>query len=73
MTNQKKAQSGPSDSELEKYVAERKEARKQALKRAGIIIICVALVFAFCLPAVGTLLNQPRLAICFLAIRLPVY
>lgn len=55
MTQQPK--SNPSDRELEEFVAARKEARKQTAKRVGIIIICVALIFAFCLPAVGTLIS----------------
>ena len=42
---------------FEEYLDAKNEHRKKFWKRLGIIIVCLALVFAFCLPAIGTLLK----------------
>ncbi len=57
MSQKDKIKTQASDAELEEFVMSQKEARKQALKRAGIIVICVVLIIAFCFPAATILLN----------------
>jgi t-SNARE complex subunit (syntaxin) len=57
MAQKDKIKAQASDVELEEFVLSRKEARKQFLKRIGIVVICVILIFAFCFPAVTTLIS----------------
>ncbi len=57
MAQKDKIKAQASDVELEEFVLSRKEARKQFLKRVGIVVICVILIFAFCFPAVTTLIS----------------
>lgn len=57
MAQKDKIKAQASDVELEEFVLSRKEARKQFLKRVGIVVICVVLIFAFCFPAVTTLIS----------------
>ena len=45
------------EEKFEEYLEYKKQRRNSFLKRLGIIIVCVALVFAFCLPAISTLLK----------------
>ena len=44
------------DRELEEFIANRSQARKELAKKVLIIIICLGLVMAFCLPSVAALL-----------------
>lgn len=41
--------------ELEEFIAARKKARASLVKKVLIIVVCIGLVFAFCLPAVSML------------------
>ena len=40
---------------LAEYAEEQREKRKALIKRIGVIILCVFLVFAFCMPAITLL------------------
>ena len=44
------------DRELEEFIAAQQKTRTSLLKKVGIIIVCVLLVFAFCLPSLVSLI-----------------
>ena len=41
---------------LAEFVEEQKQKRKDLIKRVLVIILCIALVIAFCFPAIATLI-----------------
>lgn len=45
------------EQELEEFVAAQKEKRKTMIKSAVAIVLCVGLIFAFCLPSISMLLS----------------
>ena len=42
--------------ELEEFIAAQREKRKAMLKTAVVVVLCLGLVVAFCLPSIGLLL-----------------
>lgn len=44
------------DELLEEFMAEQKQKRKDMVKRVLVILLCIFLVFAFCMPAVSLLM-----------------
>ena len=42
--------------ELEEFIAAQREKRKAMLKTAVVVVVCLRLVVAFCLPSIGLLL-----------------
>ena len=43
------------EQELQAYVTERNEKRKSLAKQVLIIVVCIGLVIAFCLPSIAAL------------------
>ena len=41
--------------ELEEFIAAQREKRKAMLKTAVVVVVCLGLVVAFCLPSIGML------------------
>ena len=41
--------------ELEEFIAAQREKRKAMLKTAVVVVVCLGLVIAFCLPSIGML------------------
>ena len=41
--------------ELEKFIAAQREKRKAMVKTAVVVVVCLGLVIAFCLPSIGML------------------
>ena len=41
--------------ELEEFIAAQREKRKAMVKTAVVVVVCLGLVIAFCLPSIGML------------------
>ena len=45
------------DRELKEFMKQQEKERNGLLKKIGIIVVCVLLVFAFCLPSLASLIS----------------
>ncbi len=57
MAQKKTSKQRQEDADLEAYLAAQRVRRNSILKRVGIIILCLALVVAFCIPAISWLIS----------------
>ncbi|MCD8199819.1 MAG: hypothetical protein LUD25_02525 [Coriobacteriaceae bacterium] len=57
MAQKKTSKQRQEDADLEAYLEAQRVRRTSILKRVGIIILCLALVVAFCIPAISWLIS----------------